>query len=321
MGTRKYISIVDESRNNIVIYNVPYNTTVSKLISSSMKYILVLAIIFIAMTQCIAQRTIEKGKQWNVFDSKAFSPSVCTDLYSFRKDTIINSYEYLELFRNTDTLTISEWQTTNLFLREDSLHRIYILANGNESLLYDFNLLENDTIQIEHEYPCELIVASVDSVELVSGEFRKRIRLISSIDPDPQQPWYGYKDWIQGIGSLSSLTYYTGSCFTDFSLSLLCYYENDDLVYTKPNNQGCFITPTKELIAQEEIEIYPNPVISYIHIKSEVKPEYLMIYTLSGRLVRESKSRSIDLSSVEAGVYIIQVILKDRIVTQKIIVN
>jgi len=270
-----------------------------------------------------AQKTIEFDKQWNVVDYKVFTSNTCTNLYSFRKDTTINSQEYLELYSKSDTTIQTNWSSLEIFMREDSLNRIYVLENGIDKILYDFNLVQNDTFHLNIDFfDCELIVYQVDSVQFVNGESRKRIRLIRSDDPNPDQPWYGYKDWIQGIGSSTSLYRYVESCFTDYPLDLLCYFENEELVYSNPNNQGCYITPVEEIPNETQILIYPNPTINELNIISNYTILNTKIIGFDGRLMLDENNKSrLNLSDLISGFYIAQIETSNGVTIKKVLVR
>lgn len=273
-----------------------------------MKFYFTFLLLCIGYLSASSQKTISNNKQWNIVDYKVFTPNICTGLYSFQNDTIINSKEYLQLFVTGDTLNNSNWNPLNTFLREDSLSRIYLYENEVETILYDFNLMSGDTFQLtSNSLDCELIVYSVDSIQLLNGETRKRIRLIASNDPDPNQPWYGYKDWVQGIGSTTSLTRYYESCYTDYPYDLLCYYENDILVYTKPNNQGCYLTPTDDIIESEQIVLFPNPTSRTIEVKMDEMLLDIKIFNFSGQLVMKSSGNTINVEPLEPGMYFMQI--------------
>ena len=287
------------------------------------KIFILFIVILYFFTKTEAQKTIEIDKQWNVVDYKVFTPNICTDLYSFKKDTIINSQEYLELYTKRDTSNSINWHPTGIFIREDSLNRIYILENGVDKILYDFNLVQNDTFQLNIDYyDCELVVYQVDTIQLLNGEWRKRIRLIRSDDPNPNQPWYGYKDWIQGIGSSTSLYRYIESCYTDYPLDLLCHFENGNIVYSNPNNQGCFITPVNEISDEEHIQIYPNPATIELNIKSENQILNIKMFSMDGKLkLYENAKSALNLKNLTPGFYLVQIETTKGITISKIAVN
>ncbi|NOZ35243.1 MAG: T9SS type A sorting domain-containing protein [Chlorobi bacterium] len=73
------------------------------------------------------------------------------------------------------------------------------------------------------------------------------------------------------------------------------------------------------------IRILPNPGKGYINLKSEKIINSVNIFDINGRQVNffnvNSKQKSLDLSSLAKGVYILKIKTQGNIVTKKIIIN
>jgi hypothetical protein len=68
--------------------------------------------------------------------------------------------------------------------------------------------------------------------------------------------------------------------------------------------------------------IYPNPCHDHIHIVSELKPDRINMYNLNGqKILSTENTNSIDVSNINPGVYLIQIIYGDIHQTEKLIVN
>ncbi len=287
-----------------------------------MKILTSILILCILVFQVCAQKTIEQGKQWNIINYKGFTPNFCTDLYSFRNDTIINGVEYLELFTKSDTVQSAVWISDNVFMRENNQNQIFLLDDEEEIMMYDFNLIEGDSFFVDYDgSECDLIVYQIDSIAMLNGELRKRIRLVRSDEPDPDQPWAGYIVWIQGMGSTTSLTQYAGSCFVDSFYDLLCFYENEEILYTSPYTQGCFLTPVKDIENTISLRMYPNPVHDILHLETTSKVEQVNIYTLDGQLLLSSHETSVSLGAIAPGLYLVRIETADGIALKKLFVE
>ena len=70
----------------------------------------------------------------------------------------------------------------------------------------------------------------------------------------------------------------------------------------------------------ESMEIYPNPT-NGVALVETVGIEKVEVYSVTGQLVKESKENVIDLSTLEAGTYILKVITPSGVVTKQIIKN
>ena len=229
-------------------------------------------------------KTIATNKIWHTERQRGINPAIQYLNYQFFKDTLINNQIYQQLFYKDVSSTPSLWTPSTYFLREEASGKIYLLEENNSaSLLYDFSLGINDTFHLKQlNFDCQLIVTNVDSITLTNGEKRKRITLISADDPDPNQPWYGYKYWVEGIGSLSSLVEYGATCRTDYYVNLLCYYENRALVYTNNDHSECLLTTTIEQ-PKPSIKLFPNPVYSSLFLDSPTEIVEIQVFDILGR--------------------------------------
>ncbi len=63
--------------------------------------------------------------------------------------------------------------------------------------------------------------------------------------------------------------------------------------------------------------LYPNPATSMIQIEMTEKAEAINIYSLQGELLIETKNASIDISSLDRGIYIIQVKSESGLLTKR----
>ncbi|WP_339697484.1 T9SS type A sorting domain-containing protein [uncultured Marixanthomonas sp.] len=77
------------------------------------------------------------------------------------------------------------------------------------------------------------------------------------------------------------------------------------------------------------VNIYPNPANNMLFIEflltSIKKPSQVLIFDLTGKLLKkeliESKTNKLDISNFSAGVYLIKIVIDEKIITKKIVVN
>ena len=69
------------------------------------------------------------------------------------------------------------------------------------------------------------------------------------------------------------------------------------------------------------IDIYPIPTTKYLNFSGNIEMSELIFFDLSGNLIRQYKlnSNSIDISDLNSGIYIIQLINKKKTIIQRII--
>ena len=254
---------------------------------------------------------LDTNKVWNIFEHMIYSGETHPH-YLERCDT-----------DTTRFIIKKEWHSQHIeelgYLFEDTVSQkvYYTDLYDNEVLLYDFSLSEGDVF----EY---MLVTKVDSIQLLDDTYRKRI-VFEGGDY--------HLFWIEGIGSLMG-----GLLWIDWDFIkhipeawLLCYYENDSLLYRNDFlNLDCdysFTDVNAEILDKSYIpKIYPNPFSQKVSIsfKNTVygeKPE-IMIKALDGRVVYKeilNSDISLDLSFLSKGIYLLILTNKDFQHTTKII--
>ncbi len=71
----------------------------------------------------------------------------------------------------------------------------------------------------------------------------------------------------------------------------------------------------------EDVKIYPNPVNELLQIKANSQPDKIIIKTINGNTVIDTKNVVIDMSSYLTGIYIIEVYFGNKKYSRKIIKN
>lgn len=224
---------------------------------------------------------------------------------------MINDMVYKKMYYSIDSLG-TNWQLRNEFLREDEQQRVYKkMANQEEYLLYDFSLVEGDTINLSDAWlsTCELVVESVDFITLDNGEVRKRLGLVGGIIYDE------VNYWIEGIGSVEGLLkHYYFNCVFDYPTRLLCHYQDEALVY-QHDPTSCFLTTSTEaVLSSNEIKIYPNPANDFttVELKSEdIQIQQIRLQCLTGQTLQtyagSNEAIAIDTRLLPNGMYILQI--------------
>lgn len=207
-------------------------------------------------------------------------------------DTTINAVVYRKLYRSDDTtLTENEYFGG---IREEN-KRIYLLTNGPEKLLYDFNLNVGDTAHINNGLSSAGgVVNQIDTV-LIAGTLRKRFSF--TLFGGANMPWAG--SWIEGIGN-SGL----GGLVASFAIqptcdcgpNLLCVNVDQNWIYHNPqySSLDCVSSGTainSPVLKQAVALVAPNPVsgISRLVIESKAKFDRIDVYDCRGVQVKTYK--------------------------------
>jgi hypothetical protein len=240
----------------------------------------------------------------------------------FEGDTIINDLNYKKVLRANDPLH-SEWNVKG-FIREDVANqKVYLYNNYSQEdmLLYDFSLEQGDSILT---YAGDRY-AKVDTVLYEpfgnSTDTLKQICFFSSCS------W----KWIEGIGSLSGILEGLNAFYlVGGTLKLVCYYENNNLIYHNPDFETCFpegIVSAAMFDNKENLEIFPNPAREKITIYSQNSRILAVeIYDLTGtcfyrKINIETNRVELGTDKLPKGMYVLKVRDERNTISRKIVVQ
>ena len=290
--------------------------------------IVFLSIIFNLFAQDDLQ-IVDPAKRWSYYIYANFPPWYKQSYYvKFAGDSTINQMNYLKVWESDDE-QYTEWYQRG-FIRSDTNGNIFLrdLVN-NEGLSYKFDVNPGDTFSLFnpfHFYIYTAEVLDVDSVYIEPvNEYRKRIKITDYEGTIYAQDEY----WIEGIGSLAGILC---SGFHVYSLTgsfcdALCQWKNNNLVYSNPDYNSCFIiVSTLEMTDEStEIIIQPNPLVdkSYIIVKGLHFCNYqLGIRDIYGKNVcvyniQQNKDIILDRGLFKRGLYIITLIDGNNVIARK----
>jgi len=190
-----------------------------------------------------------------VYGLGAYNVPCCveTQYAFFDGDSIVADVTYKKVFSYNDKA--HENIKYEGLIREHEKKTYFIPANSKkEYLLYDFSLEEGDTFEYiephiipESDYAMSLYVKQVDFIE-INGVQLKRIQFTWSSVPD-----YGAvrATWIETIGSLDGLFYPGGMLAPGGKRALLCYSQNNELVYKNPTYSNCYYDNPDDIISEQ----------------------------------------------------------------------
>ena len=264
---------------------------------------------------------VNSASEWHILTSSQFNSDLKTAKVRFDyPEKIYNGLEYYHL-ESIDDPGSANWilDETQAFREEEEKIYIYNVANNSEILIHDFGLNIGDTFlskQSVDDPGTTLTVTDIDSLELIDGSLRKRIKLNCELN--------NTISWVKGIGNISyPLAGTVSSCQLEFNTQILCYSEFGQTQYEGVSNfEGCWVTAVEE-IPDLEITIYPNPVINHIYIDAENSITNAKIYNLQGQLVLEKVDvSSMELVDINTGMYFLHLVnSKGQELTKKILVE
>ena len=237
---------------------------------------------------------------------------VWTQYVYFDGDSIVADYSYKKVFSCDDKL--HESVKYEGLIRELN-KKTYFMPNNTEKeyLLYDFSLEEGMSFEYvepypEYELPVSLYVKKVDFVE-INGVQLKQIQFT-------EHPLYDYirATWIENIGSLHGLFYPCGVLNPGSLRELLCYFQNNELIYKNPNYSECYYDNPEDItsvqtVVIDDCNIYPNPIDDILTVFSSNNTISLIeIFDVSGKKVYSQTYRdAINVSSFSKGLYLLKI--------------
>lgn len=260
---------------------------------------------------------VEEGKRWNVvFSLEGPSPTpqhYTTTSYKIMGDTLLDGTSYKKLY-STNREDLSNWQLQGV-LRETETKQVFIkdYANhtfeGQERLLYDFSMQLGESICYYGESCCLTLVSICDTVFEEDGKTYKKHVLEYY---EEGMPLGFYETWIEGIGSELGLLN-SGSLFlVGGRYNLLCYYEDEDLIWQNPDFNSCYMGTdgVEENSAKTWISIHPNPTTGMIVVSGKNLKQVEVVNILGQRMATaqgKDETLQIDIANLPSGVYFVDI--------------
>jgi hypothetical protein len=209
---------------------------------------------------------VDTGKVWSTYHNYCKQPgSAFSEFIRFDKDTLIDGQTYKIAWSTRDT-NMASW-TKSAFIREDAQKKVFLRYpySDYETTIYNFGALAGDTIALRQFAGSDSSIYTVDSINwviMLDGE-QRQIFFLHCI-------WFPCDEiWIEGMGCTKGV-FEGGTCgFVGDNPSLICFTQNDTLLYINPDYNKCYVITGIGDPAQPkaEISIYPNPVNEFLTIK------------------------------------------------------
>lgn len=263
---------------------------------------------------------VNDNSTWSVLEHVGLAPygRVWTQYIYFDGDSIIGINSFKKVFSCDDSL--HQNIKYEGLIREEGKKTYFIPVNFDTAyLLYDFTLTEGTAFEYQNYQSQEtfsLYVKHIDRIE-INGILKTRI-LLTMPPPNDNQI---VDTWIENIGSLSGIIYVTHNLFLDgVFYALLCYYQDDELIYKNPDYSKCYYDDPKELLSVEthintsNVAVYPNPTNDYFIISDPNQTiSSVEIFDVFGKKVySQLHGNTIDASSFSKGLYVIKMYNIDK---------
>lgn len=201
------------------------------------------------------------------------------------------------------TIISDNYDQITCYLREEN-KKVYCRWNTDvpEFVLYDFDKDISDTVILHQNYGDSYtgIVESIDSL-LIGDEYHKRYYI---------QCWeWSSFYFTEGVGSNAGLMY-CDIPWVDIYGNLYCFSLNDTIYKADGSGEkspgDCWDYIGIRENTFEDLTVYPNPASEWIYVNDNNDCK-LELYDMSGRLCRQSQSKSIFIRDLEDGIYFLRV--------------
>lgn len=256
---------------------------------------------------------VDTNKLWNYTETYSFGAPDITTLFRFKKDTLIGSQNYYIAESTSDSVN---WHDLSQYYREED-RKVYIWHNGTESLVFDAGAYIGDTLQIFHDNmgnpslcpdTCLIKIMAIDLVN-TGGLYRKRFYFQYLNCPNANDYW------ITGIGFQYGIVKHCYQYIGPPMLRLVCYYENDDLMFRNPAYPTCFSVWVN---AEEQSEAFGEDILLYAKgeglftVESELKMKRIDVFSITSHTIMSQETDShiaeLNLNTLTPGIYIARVL-------------
>ncbi|MBP5649806.1 MAG: T9SS type A sorting domain-containing protein [Bacteroidales bacterium] len=228
----------------------------------------------------------------------------------------------------------------------------YLSTDTTEFLLYDFALLNDDTVTVAsfddiynayvhpgiYLYRVAPFHNEYDYTIMLNDSSTRKVMNMQALAV-PYYNDYIYMEWIEGIGSVSgTFTVSQGGFFDVWESSLLeliCFMQDGNLLLSRPQAdydgvQDCFSignTGVKDNTSPQS-NIYPNPTSGKVSISLPEswgeRASQISVYNVNGQRVLaksvETQPIEINLQDLPNGMYMVQIICDNKqVISKKII--
>ncbi len=257
-----------------------------------------------------------------------------TVFFFINGDTIFDTVTYSKIYRVVPQSTYEIDTASAEYiggLREDNQKHIYYkpaklnqeftihcyIENStlDEFLLYRFDVALGDVFELNEFIPFPVGVEGVDSV-LVGSQYRRRLQ-IGGLQ---------YEDWIEGIGSMTSL--FGNFCPLFESGDDLWCYEDPETFFIGPMNETdrcTYFIVGQEENHSSEITLFPNPATHLFQINNpENQPiNQILFFDQLGHLVWQvpNPDKTIDVSKFSPGIYVVEIVCENTHLRRKLVIN
>jgi hypothetical protein len=283
---------------------------------------------------------VKDNAEWNVlwYNLSQTPFNRITESIQLEGDSLVEGIHYKKVMRKISSETQHWHGSTEYYelyglIREEPEGKVFYQPIDQDTvyLLYDFGMNVNDTASMhwcQQPNPANEVIVRIDSINIqhIAGTER-RVFYVSSRSNQPYAEWMWLNTWIEGIGATEGLLYscHCTSCGGITLHELLCYHENDELLFINEDYNSCLVDHHNDFIEENNEPLaYYDGISSILHIKNnDIVIRTITICDIHGRTMHSEQNFSVgalNLTSLPHGIYLVVIEYdKDKVNTLKII--
>lgn len=269
-----------------------------------MKYLFLISfcVPFLCVSQNESFRFVSSDNEWVVENGNLMTwwPRDIRN-YNFSKDsTIIDGKFYHNLVWKDADSTSNQTGTLGFFRENNGKTFRYFSMDSTEKIVYDFNLVEGDTIQRFNLSQSSLIVGEVGFTELLDGKQRKFYEIKTPC---------GNLEVIEGVGEIEGFLSIINTCSLNEGFNCLHQYSSkNQVLFEKNRPKHCWYTSSIKESTINNVRVSSNPIVNNFTITWESfnQKMNLKIYNVAGLEIEKKSIQSgeiIDCTSWINGIY------------------
>jgi len=252
--------------------------------------------------------------------------------FSITKDTIVDNKNCVILEREFYSCT--QRPLRDIIYQQEHEIFYYHLGDSTFYQLYNFDAQLGDTLSLRlwdgHDNNVDYTYFMVDSIGSVNfdGSSLKKFYLNVGYLSDDDIVFYDGAffqfELIEGIGCLTNLFYFfdDGVCDGRYVDEFWCFSHPEEGVYVNGESPCGFIETGTEIIQEEEVLVFPNPVTDMLYFSRELDAETIRIYDQAGRLVHQQPFESqISTMALNSGIYFLQLYSDNKVSETKFVIG
>ena len=251
-------------------------------------------------------------------------------VYKYLGDTNINSTTYFRVFKcsSLEDSSYSLNSNTSYFgaIREVN-KKVYFLHkdSSQENKIYDFSLSVNDSTDLFFStiYTSGLVKVKLNRIDSITKFYGRNIRYHDMFTTG----FFPSHITVEGFGNIDLCA---NEIETDNRARKLCSIKKNNSSHNIPADYTkCYWQIKNSFISLDEIglneiEVFPNPTVGEITIKSiDSKIKSVSVFDVNGKFIDQfsvsENKKVVDLKIYESGIYMLRIVTNKGIVTKKII--